>query len=346
MAASRIEADEYFQVDNEYYNEELHKVILSILPQFDKMIRSYIRFNILFSFFAFIELVLLSLFFTFLVQSSFVAFSFAMVFLTLFSYFVLRLYFQAKKPQQFDDFIERFGRGCKNIIKYREGFPEHHVALANSYCKLAVSLQGREYIHYRPPGWLEAFVPTLEKFSCWCFWQDHHKMKELLLESSVREHIKLVKSEPTSLDVHAALANAYVMLSSLYVDPRKSEDFDEDRWIPTNNLVEEYNEKFRTIAKKAIEEFKILNDYAPNDPWVHTQLAYSYHDLQMPEEEIKEYETILKLRPDDKEILFKLGCLYFQQGQNAKGLKLYEQLKHSNLKKAEHLISFYGSNDY
>ena len=69
-------------------------------------------------------------------------------------------------------------------------------------------------------------------------------------------------------------------------------------------------------------------------------LAYQ-HDFS--EEEIKEYETILSLCPDDKDTLFKLGMLYFQQGFNAKGLRAYERLKRSNYRKAEDLIKFYGA---
>ncbi len=112
---------------------------------------------------------------------------------------------------------------------------------------------------------------------------------------------------------------------------------------PPKKYSKSFKQKFRLTAEKAIEEFKILSDYAPHDPWVHAQLAYSYRDLQMPKEEIKEYEAILQLCPDDKETLFKLGKLYFEQGQNAKGLKIYETLKFSHYKKAESLIHFYGA---
>ena len=143
--------------------------------------------------------------------------------------------------------------------------------------------------------------------------------------------------------MHAALANAYVMLSSLYTDPRKSESHDEERWVSPDRSSLQMQKQFRTTAERAIEEFKILSDYAPDDPWVHLQLAYSYRDLQMPEEEIREYEVVLKLRPDDKETLFKLGMLYFQQGKNANGLRVYELLKRTNYDKAESLIKFYGT---
>ena len=63
----------------------------------------------------------------------------------------------------------------------------------------------------------------------------------------------------------------------------------------------------------------------------------------LSEKEIKEVELLLKLRPQDKEILYRLGSLYFSQGLNAKGLQIYEELKRTNYKKAEDLISSYGS---
>jgi tetratricopeptide (TPR) repeat protein len=171
-------------------------------------------------------------------------------------------------------------------------------------------------------------------------------MKELLLTTAVEEHLKVVKCEPTNLEAHAALANAYVTLSSLYADPQKFHDYDEERYIPIERFSAQMQAKFRATAERAIEEFQILHDYAPEDPWVHIQLAYSYHDLQMPQEEIREYEIVLSLRPHDQDTLFKLGMLYFQQGMNAKGLRVYETLKRSHYKKADSLIKFYGSYEY
>lgn len=343
MTTSRVEGETYFQLDNYFYKEQINKTIDPILNQFDRMIKSYAVFNMIFLTVGFLEFFFLVIFFTFLVHSSVLAFSLAIVFLTFFSYFILRLYFQTKKPEQFQALRERYLGGCKSLLGYKEGVADLHIALASACCKLATSLEGREYTYYRPPQWLDILSPTLEKFSAWCHWSDLQRMKEMLLLSSVDEHIKLVKCEPTNLEVHAALANAYVTLSGLYADPRKSEGYEEDRWIPSEKFTQAFEQKFRSTAERAIEEFKILKDYAPDDPWVHMQLAYSYHDLQMPEEEIREYETILKLRPDDKDTLFKLGMLYFQQGKNAHGLRVYEMLKRSNYKKAESLIKLYGT---
>ncbi len=329
--------------DKQHYQTQVSRLWTPTLRSFSRLIRASLFFNLIFLLLATVEIALFLSFFALLSQSTVLAFTLAIFFLTIFSYFVVRLYVQAKRPEQLLDLCEEYLERCKEIIRYQEGIPEHHIALANVAHKFAATLHEREYLFFTPPFFLKPLAPTLEKFSCFCYWKDIHRLKELLLTTSVEEHLKVVQCEPTNLEVHAALANAYVMLSSLYADPRKYHDYDEERWVPPERYADEMQAKFRAIAKRAIEEFKILNDYAPDDPWVHVQLAYSYHDLQMPEEEIREYETVLKLRPQDKDTLFKLGMLYFHQGMNAKGLSIYEMLKHTNYKKAESLIKFYGS---
>ena len=327
------------------YQEQVSKLWTPTLKRLSYLLRAYVFFNVIFLLIAGIELAAFISFFALLSQPNVLAATLAVFVLTLFSYFVIRLYLQAKKPDHLMDLVDEYLARSRASIRYVEGIAEHHIALANSAHKFAHSLHEKEYTYYLPPSFLKTLTPTLEKFSCFCHWKDLHRMRELLLMTAIDEHIKVIKFEPTNLELHAALANAYVTLSSLYSDPRKGHNYDEERWFSQERFSPEMEMKFRKTAERAIEEFHILSDYAPNDPWVHMQLAYSYHDLQMPEEEIRQYETVLKLRADDKETLFKLGMLYFQQGKNAKGLRIYEMLKHSNFKKAESLIKFYGSYD-
>lgn len=329
--------------NNHFYQEQALPLWEPIVRKFNRSLRLQDLFNCVFLSIAFVEIALFLSLFALLSRSSVLAFTLAVFFLTLFSYFVLRLYRQAKKPDHLMDLVQEYLYRCKESIRYQEGIPEHHIALANASLKFASNLHEKEYTFYSPPPFLQSLASTLEKFSSFCHWKDFFRLKELLLTSAIEEHLKVVKCEPTNLEVHAALANAYVMLSSLYADPRKYHSYDEERWVSPERYADEMQQKFRATAERAIEEFKILNDYAPEDPWVHIQLAYSYHDLQMPEEEIKEYEIVLKLHPGDKDTLFKLGMLYFQQGQNAKGLQIYETLKQTHYKKAESLIKFYGS---
>ncbi|MBA3958575.1 MAG: hypothetical protein H0X51_09335 [Parachlamydiaceae bacterium] len=296
-------------------------------------------FNALFLTIGAFEFCLLLFFFTFLMQSAILAFTLAVLFLTFFSYFILRMYFQTRKPEQFEELKDLYVSACKTHIQYDTKTPEHHLELAHACAKLAGSLQNREANLYQPPEWLKWLTPYLGRISSWCHWYDVHHMQEILHQEAIKEHINLVKREPTSMAVHAALANAYIMLSGLYSEPHQ----DEEHAAPAARYAPMLQQKFRQTAERAIEEFKILNSFAPDDPWVHAQLAYSYRDLKMPLEEIRAYEILLKLNPDDKDTLFKLGTRYFQQGMNAQGLKIYEQLRRFDSKRANDLISFYGA---
>jgi hypothetical protein len=343
MLTSQVEKEKILEFRSDYYQNQIQAHTLSSAKKFSKILKSYIIFNAIFCSLIAAEVFYFFFYLSVLVQTFVVAINLALIFATLFSYFTLKLYFQTKKTERCLALKNQFIQKSKEFLNYQEGIHEYHLALANACCKFAAVLHGLEYTVLSLPSWMHFLSSPIEKLSCWGYWQDVHFMKEILLQASVDEHIKIVQAEPTDLEAHASLANAYVMLSGLYVDPRTVEGLDEDRWIPPNKYKEDFKQKFRQTAERAIEEFKILSDYAPNDPWVHAQLAYSYHDLQMPKEEIREYETILRLCPDDKETLFKLGKLYFEQGFNAKGLQIYETLKKSNYKKAENLIHFYGS---
>jgi hypothetical protein len=343
MSTSHIHEETVVQLDNVFYNESVNTGINLFTNQLERVIKSYFFLNLFFLFLFVSEITSLFFFFTFFYQAFILAFALAFIFLTFFSYFILRLYFQAKKPEQFFDLCDRYIKYYRETLNFQEDIPDHHLALANACSKFATSLHGKEYSIYLPPLLLNLFSGLLKKLSHWWHWEDLYKMRELLLNASVEEYIKLVKCEPTSFEAHAALANAYVLLSNLYRESYKQNSDDEGSWDSSIELNRELHTKFRATSERAVEEFKILSDYAPDDPWVHAQLAYSYHDLEIPEEELKEYEILLKLRPEDKDVLFKLGMLYFQQGLNAKGLQIYEELKSANYKKAENLIKFYGS---
>lgn len=275
--------------------------------------------------------------------STFLAFVLGAFFLTFFSFLILRVYLQANKPDKLVEVMQNYLAKVKQVIGFDDSLVEHHIALAQSCQKFAAHLHDSEYHLLSNTSLPKALLPLLQRLSAFSFWKDYHQFKELLLLQAIEEHLVVVKVEPVSLEVHAAMANAYVMLSSLCADPRKYSGFDESKWISPERYSEFMLKKFRKFSQLAIEEFKILNAYAPNDPWVHMQLAYSYHDLQMPEEEMREYEKVLQLTPGDKEILFKLGMLYFHEGKNAEGLRIYEALRRTNYQKAERLIKFYGS---
>lgn len=298
------------------------------IRSFDRKILSFVRLNGLFIVAFAVECVLFSLFLPFFLKSAFLAIVIAVFFLTIFGYFILKQYLESQKLSYFEALLDEFlvsNNGSNEIEK------------AKICTRITHKLYQREYKYYAPPRFLRVLSPMTERFSAWMHWRDVHQMRELLLEKAVKEHIQLVRKEPTNPDVHALLANAYVMLSGLYVKPTENE-----RWIPEQKYGDKMHTLFLEAAKNAVEEFTILKEYAPNDPWIYMQLAYSYRDLKMPEEEKEAYEAILSLRPNDHETRFNLGMLYFRRGENARGLKEFEELKKARYSKADELLCIYG----
>lgn len=343
MATPAIEKEVFIEFDQEFYKDRIGILINPTIVRFQKILKSYTFFNLLFISLIIGEVIYFFVHLTLLIQTFVMAIHLALIFATLFCYFTLHLYAHTRKIERLMSLKSEFVNACRQVAQESEGELEQYLMVAHASCKLATELHAFEYQIYRCPSWSIFLSSSFEKLNCWCFWRDVHLMKELLLQVCIEEHIKIVRMKPVDLEAHAGLANAYVMLSGLYIDPKTVEGLGDDRWIPHNKYNDSFKQTFRSIAERAIEEFKILSDYAPHDPWVHAQLAYSYHDLQMPKEEINEYETILHLCPEDQDTLFKLGKLYFEQGQNAKGLQVYENLKCSHYKKAESLIHFYGA---
>ena len=322
------------------YEDQIQQTLKAAVARFDGMTRSSALVHFLFCGALIGEVISLIVLMTFLIQSSLLALALAILFFTFFSYLIYRVYEQTSKPEKLQDMLELILDSCKTLIHYQENVPEHLMRLANVCCRLSDQLEGKDYAYYRPFKRLSFLVPFFEKISLWLHGQDVYRIREVLLQAAIHEHLKMVRYEPTNLNVHAHLANAYVMLSGIYLPLLKKQSAEPKLYFREQDRL--FEEKFRKTAQKAIEEFKILLDYAPHDPWVHMQLAYSYHDLKMPLEEIKEYETILQINPNDHEVLYKLGTLYFQEGMNAKGLRIYEALRHHHYKKAESLISLYG----
>lgn len=182
MTSTRAENDIDFGSDTLFYNDQMNKIINHNLPQFDRIAKSYVLFNMTYLTIGIIEWLLFVIFFTSLAHSAFLAFGLAAIFLTVFSYFVLRIYLQTKKAEQMQDLLDRFLKSCRILINYKEEMPEHHLILANACAKFATQLGGREYKYYLLPGWLDILTSTVERWSFWWHWQDVLKMRELLFK--------------------------------------------------------------------------------------------------------------------------------------------------------------------
>jgi tetratricopeptide (TPR) repeat protein len=318
-------------------------LLTDFVKESQRIVKSYAYFNLAFILIGITELTCCLVFFNLLTRSSLLAFTLAGFLMTLFCYFVLRIYLQNRRPELLLSLSEFTLEQLKETAKSKKGAVEQKLWIASSLCRLAHYLKDYEYTLYKPKKFFLSLSYTLEKFGSWLHWEDFHSLKEWLYLQAIECYIDLIKQKPNNLQFHVGLANTYIMLSNIYATPKKGDPLEEERWIPEAKFSKTMVKKFTLCAKRAIEEFNILNDYNPNDPWVYTQLAYSYHDLQMPQEEIKAYETILTLSPGDVDVYYKLGILYFQHGENSKGLRIYENLKSSSPAKAESLIRYYGA---
>ena len=212
------------------------------------------------------------------------------------------------------------------------------------YARLALSVRSTRAQVVSAPKWCSFFVHSLNRFISYVSWKPLHVLSEVLFMAAVDQHISRIKASPTDLKCHAALANCYVMLANHYLEPIKTRPF--MPWpgiLLTKKTTDELEAKGRAGSHSAIEELSILSSFAPDQLWVHDQLAISYRELEMPEKEIEECEAIIRLCPDDHQALLRLGILYFRQGRHAKGLEIYERLKPIQPLLAEELIGHYGA---
>lgn len=319
------------------------QVIDAFLPQFHRVLQSHVLFNSLFLTLGAIEFILLVVFFTMLAKSAVLAFSLAVVFLTFFAYFLFRLYFQTKKPEQFEALRQRYLTACKNVLRYRPGNPDSHTALVAACTLLSERLHGTETNLYHAPDFLRALDPYLKLFSQWRHWEDVQEMRALLLASAVREQVQRVIHAPTNSETHAALAQAYLEQAELYalLPPHASPN--EEPLLRSKREDAKRAQRCRNAIQRAVEELQIVREFSPENPWVHEQLASCYRVLQIPDKELQAYERLLDLNAQDTNILCALGKLYFQQGRNAEGLRLYAKLQETFPAKAIELLRYYGA---
>lgn len=281
------------------------------------------------------------LFFYFLFQfdQTYLALSLAAIFLTLFLYTAFFFYLQAKKTDQFLQLKDAFIRTCRNSISIPQGEADHHLSIAQACIRLALYLKDYEQNFYT-----FSFMKKKmgRKWSTFAHFGDIFFLKQLLLGAAIEEHNTQIRASATDMEVHASLASTYSLLSKQFLEAKKKLELLPLTHWKYRKVYRTLEEKFRISAQRAVEEFTILQSQTPEDPWIHQMLARTYQDLDMPEKEIAEYEKIASLTELENHALFRLGFLYFEQGENAKGLSVYESLKRKNINKAEKLISYYG----
>lgn len=326
----------YSESSDKIFLKEMEGQLYGFFDKFDSLIKKYAKFH-----FCFLGVLLAALFSFFLLfpifaEAFFLAFSISAIFLTIFSYLVFLFYLQNKRPQQFEEILQEYVSNVKRSMHHSVKGSDSFFIKMSALKELDRALNGREYLYY---SWIKTSSNSavlLKKFSAWAHWRDVYRIREMLFFASLEEHLDFIKEDPLNLSIHGSLATLY--LGFARVCGKEEKDF----WIPKAYFSEEMIARSKAAAKKAIEELKILKSYSPNDLWARGQLVLAYHFLELIPEEILECEEILQLRSEDNEALFRLGMLYFKQGINANGLKIYEELKSKEPEKAKDLLEFYS----
>ena len=146
-------------------NDQIHYLISPTISEFMRATKSYVHFHLFFMFLFTLEASLLVTFFSIFVISSLLALMLSGIFLTLFVYFMLKIYFLGKKSEHLYIIRDQYVKKCKEFLSYKEGFPESHITLANACNKLATALQGVEHQYYKPINLLNSFSHHFEKYT-------------------------------------------------------------------------------------------------------------------------------------------------------------------------------------
>jgi len=291
------------------------------LHAFKKLSRRYAAFHITFFTLFFLQLVALILFMPFFAKTLSVAIGVASVFLTVFLYFVLRFYLQTRKTEQLTLLRDQF---LTNITTTSSWSPEPLYPIYQLIHKLEAPSSRT----------LKPLAPLTEKFSLWCHWDAVHWMREELHLHAIRTLLNWVKLYPLDLELHRTLAGAYTALYQIYLLPSTAHPLLEQKRPRLEPL-------FEKAARSAVEELKIILHTLPDDTWTLTQLARVYHDLGQLENERAAYEMLYRLQPDDPDVQYALGRLYFALGLSSHALPLYHALLQDGHPLAEQLIACY-----
>lgn len=291
-----------------------------ILAQFDRLVKNYKIFTLAFLGALFTESILLIFFFPFLVKSAFFSITLAALLITLFSFYTLRNYQFAEKEEALKELMQKYLKGILSLTQGQKTPKEVKQISAEACLELAEILgQRKGSLSMDVPSF---FKPLSERLIRLLGREDAEQFQEILYNKALEEFSGQVRLSPCDITAHARLAKTFVMMSQLY---------------HAKNLG-----RFKELRLKAIEEYKILSDLSPHEIWIFLELASNYRQLGEVRSEIETLEKVILLEPQNGEILYQLGQLYFKEGLTSKGFKTFEALKTIDLAKSDQLIAYYN----
>ncbi len=239
-----------------------------------------------------------------------------------FSYLTLKPLFETKQFHQILDLIDHPNLSLNEKIQfYRE-------------LKLTFQYQMQEkYFSHLSPG-------IFSKIKLGLIWKYYAFAVESIGKKILLSQLELIESTPLDLRVHSEYASTLMDQVGAYQIPLHLHPY----FFPSKIKKTEsgLNEKqVKQLYTIALEELKIVDSLSPKDPWTWAKLADCYKGLGQKDPELKAVEFLKLLRPQDKEILFKLSELYFENNRFSDGMKIYDQLRIQDSTLASKLLSQY-----
>jgi len=307
------------------------------LGVFKKITDEHARFHAITFTLLGLEIFLFILLYGYLQKTLWITFLFGAILFTLISYFVIKFYLDSKKPDSLLALKDHYLDLCKKDLVFSENSKEFHLRLATDLFGFAQTLSGYEYQLYKAPT--KALIPFFRHFSCFFHWKEVFFIREQLMQLAIDEHVQLVQLYPDDLEIHASLAESFILISKLYGELLRSSE----PWIKKSIEDLDIEKKFQISSDLALEELNIVESFSQKTPWTLAQKASIYHELKRPLDEITCYETILEMNPQDEAVIYRLGVLYFAQGMVSQGLQSYNKLKESGDDRASTLIKLYDA---
>ena len=288
-------------------NAGLHPVCKA----FFAITKKYLFFHAAFLLLAAIEVTLVLLFFSSLVDSFILGISIAVLFFTALLYFILRLYTNDQKPEEFQTLVASSLSGQRGPLMIA-----HHAK------EIAEKLEQAGAPAYTLFKGLQEKFPSIDRLFLKLHQEDIFQIKELFYVAAHEALRSYITEEPLSQRGHLLLGKNFLDFAKLAEKKRE-------------------NDSYRRAILGAIEEFTIVDAYHPGNVETHRELAICFRALKKTVQEIQEFEKIVELEPQDHAALSTLGTLYFRTGEKAKGLQVYEKLRNVLPEKAAELMQYY-----
>jgi hypothetical protein len=322
------------------YTSFVSKAKAASLAKFKVLMHQSAFMHFSFLLFVIVQMIVTCSLFSMNLFSMYTSTSIALLFLSVASYSLIAFYQKNRKLDAIDSICKEFRHHCfVNLSKNIEENEKLHLAIAECARDLAEALHTQElfYLTIHPFKFSKKHI--ISHF-LYFHYNDIVYFQEKLLQLSLDQHANILEDCACSLQFHSSLSKTYSTLATCYKQPH-GKHLEKAFNYSTFFKRTEFSSALEKYYHLAIEELKIISEICDEECWVHSDLASLYSFFGDFEKEMEQYEILSGKISDDKEIMYKLGMLYFRHQKTSNGLKIYNKLRKLDALYAKNLLSHY-----